>query len=130
MDGVAGDRGIYRVGAPAPRGLAGIFGSYSPTPAKTAVKYLPSKLIWLAVVLIVASGAWLVLSGSTSNTTATVEREPVRLATTSTSGPGQPAATDSAQDGSSSLNPPVTPEEAIAPVETSPVDGLKISSQS
>jgi hypothetical protein len=130
IDGMAMDTRLYRAGTTGLPGIAGIFGSYSATPAKTAVKYLPSKLIWLAVVLIVASGAWLVLSGSTSNTTATVEREPVRLATASTSGPGQPPATDSAQDGSSSLNPQVTPEEAITPVETSPVDGLKISSQS
>jgi hypothetical protein len=129
IDGMAMDTGLYRAGTTGLPGIAEIFGSYSATPAKTAVKYLPSKLIWLAVVLIAGSGAWLVLSGSTSNTTVTVEREPVRLATASTSEPAQSPATDSAQDGSS-LNPQVTPEEAIAPVETSPVDGLKISSQS
>src|SRR5205823_3356407 len=38
-------------------------------------------------------------------------------------------AMDTAQD-KSSLDPQVTPAEEIAPVETSPVDGLKISSQS
>src|SRR5207249_9689628 len=99
------------------------------TPAETAGRYFPSKLIWLSVVLIVGSGAWLLLSGSASNTTANVEPEPVRLATASTGEPAQSPATDTAQD-KSSLDPQVTPAEEIAPVETSPVDGLKISSQS
>src|SRR5258705_1132137 len=129
VDGMAMDTGLYRVQTTGLSGLAGIIGSYSAAPAKTAAKYLPSKLIWLSAVLIVASGAWLVLSGSASNTTATGQPEPVRFATASTSQPVQSPATDTMQDGSSPT-PQVTPEEAIAPVETSPVDGLKISSQS
>ena len=129
LDGMAMDTGLYRVETTGLSGLAGIFGSYSATPAETAGRYFPSKLIWLSVVLIVGSGAWLLLSGSASNTTANVEREPVRLATASTSEPAQSPATDAALDGSS-LDPQVTPAEAMAPVETSPVDGLKISSQS
>jgi len=129
IDGMAMDTRLYRAGTTGLPGIAGIFGSYSATPAKTAVKYLPSKLIWLAVVLIVGSGAWLVLSGSTSNTTAIVEREPARLAAASPSEPAQSLTTGTAQD-ESSLNPQVAPAEEIAPVETSPVDGLKISSQS
>ena len=129
LDGMAMDTGLYRVETTGLLGLAGIFGSYSATPAKTAGRYFPSKLIWLSVVLIVGSGAWLLLSGSASNTTANVEREPVRLATASTGEPAQSPATDTAQD-KSSLDPQVTPAEEIAPVETSPVDGLKISSQS
>ena len=129
LDGMAMDTGLYRVETTGLPGLAGIFGSYSAAPAKTAVKYLPSKLIWLSVVLIVGSGAWLLLSGSASNTTAIVEREPVRLATASTSEPAQSLTTGTAQD-ESSLNPQVAPAEEIAPVETSPVDGLKIASQS
>ncbi len=129
VDGMAMGTGLYRVGTTGLPGLAGIFGSYSAAPAKTAVKYLPSKLIWLSVVLIVGSGAWLLLSGSASNTTAIGEREPVRLAAASTSEPAQSPANGTAQD-ESSLNPQVTPAEEIAPVETSPVDGLKISSQS
>src|SRR5258706_11838368 len=115
---------LWRAGSSGHPGSAWFSGCFPATQQNTAVKYLPSKLIWLAVVLIAGSGAWLVLSGSTSTTTATMEREPVRLATASTSEPAQSPATDSAQDGSS-LNPQVTPEEAIAPVETSPVDGLK-----
>src|SRR5260370_18410476 len=129
VDGMAMDTGLYRAGTTGLPGIAGIIGSYSAAPAKPAAKYLPSKLIWLSAVLIVASGAWLVLSGSSTNTTATVQPEPVRFATASTSEPVQSPATDTVQDGSS-LTPQVTPEEAIAPVETSPVDGLKISSHS
>jgi type IV pilus biogenesis protein CpaD/CtpE len=123
------DTGLYRVETTGLSGLAGIIGSFSAAPAKTAGKYLPSKLIWLSAVLIVGSGAWMLLSGSASNTTATAEREPVRLATAATSEPAPSPATDTAQD-KSSLDPQATPAEAIAPVETSPVDGLRISSQS
>ena len=128
IDGMIMDTGLYRVETTGLSGLAGIIGGYSATPAKIAGKHFPSKLIWLSAVLLVGSGAWLLLSGSASNTTATAERQPVRLATATTSEPAPAPATD-AQDRSS-LDPQVTPAEAIAPVETSPVDGLKISSQS
>ena len=129
LDGMAMDTGLYRVETTGLSGLARIIGGYSATPAKIAGKYFPSKLIWLSAVVLVGSGAWMLLSGSASNTTATAERQPVRLATASTGEPAQSPATDTAQD-KSSLDPQVTPAEEIAPVETSPVDGLKISSQS
>jgi hypothetical protein len=130
FDGMAMDTGLYRVQTTGLSGLAGIIGSYSAAPAKTAGKYFPSKkLIWLSAVLIVGSGAWMLLSGSVSNTTETAEREPLRLATAATSDPAPSSDTGTAQD-KSSLNPQVTPAEAIAPAETAPVDGLKISSQS
>ena len=87
LDGMAMDTGLYRVETTGLSGLAGIFGGYSATPAETAGRYFPSKLIWLSVVLIVGSGAWLLLSGSASNTTANVEPEPVHLATASTGEP-------------------------------------------
>lgn len=127
---MAMDTGLYRVQTTGLSGLAGIIGSYSGAPAKTAGKYFPSKLIWLSAVLIVGSGAWMLLSGSVSNTTETAEREPLHLATAAaTSDPAPSPDTGAAQD-KSSLNPQVTPAETIAPVETAPVDGLKISSQS
>jgi hypothetical protein len=130
IDGMAMDTGLYRVQTTGLPGLAGIIGSYSAAPAKIAGKYFPSKkLIWLSAVLIVGSGAWMLLSGSVSNTTETAEREPLRLATAATSDPAPSPDAGTAQD-KSSLNPPVTPAEAIAPAETAPVDGLKISSQS
>src|ERR1700720_2305633 len=59
VDGMAMDTGLYRVQTTGLSGLAGIIGSYSAAPAKTAAKHLPSKLIWLSAVLIVVSGAWL-----------------------------------------------------------------------
>jgi len=122
------DTGLYRVETTGLSGLAGIIGSYSAAPGKTAGKYLPSKLVWLWVVLIVGSGAWMLLPGSGSSTTETAKREPVRLAA-ATSEPAQSPATDTAQDVFL-LNPQVTPAEATAPVESSPIDGLRISSQS
>src|SRR6266576_718730 len=108
IDGMAMGTRLYLVETTGLPGLAGIISSYSAAPAKTVARYFPSKLVWLSAVLIVASGAWLVLSGSGSKTE---------------------TATRAAQD-KSSVSPPATPEEAIAPVETSPVDGLKISAQS
>src|SRR6188508_986928 len=103
------DTGLYRVQTTGLSGLARIVGSHCAAPAKTAAKNLPSKLIWLLAVLIVAPGGWLVLSGSASNTTATVQPEPVRFATASTSGPAQSPATDGVQD-ESSFTPQVAPE--------------------
>ena len=120
------DTGLYRVETTGLSGLAGIIGSYSGEPARTAVKYFPSKLIWLLAVLLVGSGAWMV-SGSGSNTTEAAKSEPVRLATAATSEPAQLPATDTGQD-QSSIDPEATPDEAIA--KSSPLDGLKISSQS
>jgi hypothetical protein len=128
VDGTAMDTGLYRVETTELSGLAGIIGSCSAAPAKAAVKYFPMRLIWLFAVLIVGSGAWLVLSGS-SNPTETAKLEPVRLAAASTGEPAQSTTTDTTQDGSA-LNSLVTPAEEVAPVETSPIDGLKISSQS
>lgn len=126
IDGMAMGTQLYRIETTGLPGLAGIISGHSAAPAKTAARYFPSKLVWFSAVLIVASGAWLVLSGSK---TETATRAPMRLATAATSEPTQSPTTDAAQD-KSSVNPPATPEEAIAPVETSPVDGLKISSQS
>jgi hypothetical protein len=128
IDGMAMDTGLYRVETTGLSGLAGIIGSYLGGPARTAVKCFPSKLIWLLAVLIVGSGAWMV-SGSGSNTAETAKPEPVRLATAATSEPAQSPATDTAQD-QFSIDPAATPDEAIGPVKTSPLDGLKISSQS
>jgi hypothetical protein len=125
---MAMDTGLYRVETTGLSGLAGIIGSYSDGPARTAVRYVPSKLIWLLAVLIVGSGAWMV-SGSGSNTTETAKPEPMRLATAAAGEPAQSPATDTAQD-QFSIDPAATPDEAIEPVKSSPLDGLKISSQS
>jgi hypothetical protein len=80
--------------------------------------------IWLPAALIIGLGAWMLVSGSSSKTTA--ESDPVRLAVAAAPEPVP-----------SPLNPATAPVEttvplpleAIAPVEAAPVDGLKISSQ-
>ena len=94
------------------------------------------KYLWLPVVLMAGFGAWVLLPGYVGNT---AESEPMRLVKTVATEPGQSPPTDAtpamdlAKDGSqdgSSLNPAMATAEAITPVETAPVDGLKISSQS
>jgi hypothetical protein len=127
IDGMAMNTRLYRIETNGLSGLAAIIGSYSTALAKAAARYFPSKLVWLSAALIVGSGVWLLLSGSGSHTTETPKPEPVRSATAAATEPAQSSPTDTAQD-SFSLDPQVTP--AQAPVETSPVDGLKISSQS
>jgi hypothetical protein len=105
--------GLYRVQLTGVAGLArvaGISGSFLDRPETPPTNYFNSKFIWLPAVLIAGLGAWMLQSGSASNT---AENEPVRLATGTITEPLQSPAT-----------------EAVAAVETSPVDGLRISSQS
>jgi hypothetical protein len=95
----------------------GLGGGYWRQPANTTVAHLEPRFAWLAAtaVPIVGLGAWLLLSDHASNTAAS---EPVELATAVASEPeAEPA-------GEASFNPVSTPAEA------SPVEGLKISSQS
>jgi len=86
--------------------------------------------VWLpAAALITGLGAWMLLSGYVSKP---AESEPVLLATSAATGPVPPAtdvgpATDATAKGFS-FNPATS--EAIAPEQPTPVDGLKISSQS
>jgi hypothetical protein len=124
--GMKMDTGLYRIQLTGLAGLArvaGINGGFSAGPEKTATNYFNSKLIWLPAVLIAGLGAWMLLSGSASTT---AENQPVHLVTAAATEPVQMPATDAAQE-----EPWATmPADAIAPVETAPVDGLKISSQS
>jgi hypothetical protein len=103
--------GLYRIQLTGFAGLArvaGISASFRDRPEKTPTHYFNSKFIWLPAVLIAGLAAWMLKSGSD-----TAESQPVRLATAAITEPLQsPAA------------------EAVTPVETSPVDGLTISSQS
>ncbi|MDB5604774.1 MAG: hypothetical protein JWP25_1674 [Bradyrhizobium sp.] len=100
-------------------GFAGIRGSFSDRPEETA-KYFKPRFVWLAAALMAGFGAWTLLSGRASNT---AESEPVQLAAAVATEPAKSPAADSAPE--ESLSNPVA-----APVETAPVDGLKISSQS
>jgi hypothetical protein len=103
--------GLYRIQLTGVAGLArvaGISASFWDRPEKTPTHYLNSKFIWLPAVLIAGLATWMLKSGSD-----TAESQPVRLAAA--------AVTESLQSPAA---------EAVAPVEASPVDGLKISSQS
>jgi hypothetical protein len=104
---------------------------------KVAVKYFNSKYVWLPAMLVAGVGTWMLLAGYASNT---AESEPMRLATAavteptpSPTAPASDAAQDRPQDGSPvnfATAPTEAITEAITPVETAPVDGVKISSQS
>jgi hypothetical protein len=124
--GMTMDTGLYRIELTGLAGLArvaGINGSFLAWPEKTATNYFNSKFIWLPAVLIAGLGAWMLLSGSASNT---AEKQPVRLVTAAATEPVQMPATDAAQEGSWAT----MPADAITPAEAAPVDGLRISSQS
>jgi hypothetical protein len=96
------------------------------------------KYVWLLAILIAGFGTWL-LAGFAGKT---AESKPMRLPTTVTTDPAQAptsatsSALDAAQIRSSQANQPVTLAttnafaEAITPLETAPVDGLTIASQS
>jgi hypothetical protein len=127
LTGQSGLAGLARV--------AGLGGRFSGLLEKTPAKYFQSKFIWVPAVLIVGVAAWMLLPGSSGNV---AERQTVGLAAAASTEPVQSPATQTAQDGSS-VAPPSAPAptevsamalEAIAPVGTSPVDALKISSQS
>jgi len=108
--------GLYRIQLTGVAGLArvaGISASFWDRPEKTPTHYFNSKFIWLPAVLIAGLAAWMLKSGSD-----TAESQPVRLATAAITEPLQSSATEE-------LTPVVD-----TPAETSPVDGLKISSQS
>ena len=89
-------------------------------PENPATRYFRSELVWPAM-LAAGLAAWMLMSGYV---TKSAESEPVRLATA--------VAPEPAVDPTPamSLNPPATAGEAITPLETAPVDGLRISSQS
>jgi len=130
------DTGLYRIELTGLAGLprlarlarfAGISVVFSGRPEKTAFQNFRAGFVWLPAVLIAGFGAWVLLSGDASNTAVS---EPVHLATAVATEPVESSNPDLAQDGPS-LNPPApAPAEGATPAEMSPVDGLKISSQS
>jgi hypothetical protein len=116
--------------------LARISGDgFSDQPEKVEARTFRRGFVWLLAALMIGLAAWMLMSGSSSKTT-TAESEPVRLATAAAAPEPAPSpAPDLTQDGSvpAPAAPPVqalAPAEAPAAVETAPVDGLKISSQS
>jgi hypothetical protein len=89
------------------------------------VRYFRSGFFWLPVALIAGLAAWTLLADYASKP---AESEPVSLATAVVGEPAPVAAVVPA-NSVPAFDPPTAGGEAIAPVETAPVDGLKISSQ-
>src|SRR4051812_14175828 len=114
---LAGFSGLSRLGAP----FSG---------QKTTAQSLKRGLMWLPTVLIAAVGAWLMLTSDASNTAVSEPvTEPVRLATATVNEASQSASPEAAGEEESPLNPP-TAALGTVPTEMTPVEGLKIASQS
>lgn len=107
--------------------LAGLAESGGPSgrPENSPPRYLGSAYVWVAVALTAGMGAWALLSGYAGKP---AESEPVRLAAAVAAEPAPPPAV-TPLPSVYAFNPPTAEGEAIAPEETAPVDGLKISSQ-
>jgi hypothetical protein len=113
--------GLYRIEL---NGLAGPGDNPSVRPA--AAKYLRSAFVWLPVALVAGFGAWMLVSGYSSDT---AESEPVHLAAAVGNEPVQSSIPATAQN-EPWFSPANSPVDSAAPAVTSPLDGLKISSQS
>jgi hypothetical protein len=105
--------------------LNGMAGSIGDWPGKTRIGYFKFGLVWLPASLIAAVGAWMLLSGYASKP---AEGEPVVLAMAVAATPEPPAAVATNTTKDLSFDPATS--EAITPEQTTPIDGLKISSQS
>jgi hypothetical protein len=108
--------GLYRTELTRFTGLGGRSRTENP-----AAGYFRWGFVWLPATLVAGLGAWMLMSGYVSQR---AESEPVRLATAAAPEP----AVDPAP--AMSLNPPATAGEVFTPLETAPVEGLRISSQS
>ena len=110
--------------------LAGIAGIGLSAPVsgwsgKTRIGYFKFGLVWLPAAMIAGAGVWMLLAGYASKP---AEGEPVVPATAVATN-GEPVAAGTGNATNAFLFNPGT-SEAITPEQTTPVDGLKISSQS
>ena len=112
VGGMTMDAGLSRIE------LAGLGGGSSGRPENGSVGYFRSAFVWLPATLMAGLGAWVLLSGYAGKSAGS---EPVRLAAAVAAQPAPAVAP--------AFDPPTAAGEAIAPEETAPVDGLKISSQ-
>jgi hypothetical protein len=103
----------------------GLGGNFSDRPGTAPAKLFTPRSVGMLAVLLAGLGTWVLLSGYGSDT---AESEPVRLATATIVEPAQSPIPENAEEGALP-NPAAFPAEA-APPEATPVDGLKISSQS
>src|ERR1700744_1467102 len=103
-------------------GMTGLAGGW---PSRTSIRFFKFGLVWFPAALIAGLGAWMLLSGYASKP---AESEPMVLATATLSDPAPPAAATDTPVKTLAFNPATS--EAITPEQTTPLDGLKISSQS
>jgi hypothetical protein len=107
-------------------GPASTGGGHSGRPGKSANNRLRSRLVWLPIALIAGFGAWMLLSGYSSKP---AESEPVRPVPVVATEPA-PLAAAAPTASVAVSDPPSVTGEAIVPGEATPIDRLKISSQS
>jgi len=100
-------------------GMTGFAGGW---PSRTGIRFFKFGLVWF---LVAGLGAWMLLSGYASKP---AEGEPMVLATATISDPTPPAAATDTPAKTLAFNPATS--EAITPEQTTPLDRLKISSQS
>ena len=94
-------------------------------PSKPRIGYFKFGLVWLPAALIAGLGAWALASGYASEP---AEGEPAVLATAVVAEPARPAVATDPAIKPVTFNPATS--EAITPEQATPLDGLKISSQS
>jgi hypothetical protein len=102
--------------------LADIGGSFPVRPSQTAT-FLGTRFVWLPVAAIVGLGAWMLVFRTTGDAARSHPAAKVNFATAASIQPSRLSDANPALDPSQ-FNP------AAAPAERTPVDGLKISSQS
>jgi hypothetical protein len=109
--------GLFRIEAAGPAHSSGFSG-------RPAARLFNNKLVWLALLLIVAAGAWKMLSEDAAGR---AEGQTVGRSNFATTASIQPAPSSDADPALSVPRSSTAPDIATEPA---PVDGLKISSQS
>ena len=88
---------------------------------RSAIEYFRSRLVWLPAVLIAALGGWMVFSGHAPDGAG---KQPAGKADIAAIAPAESAPSPDPARNAAQFNP------APAPAEATPVNGLRISSQS
>jgi hypothetical protein len=118
MGGMAMHADLFHFESPR---LADLSRRFSARTARSAVEYFRSRLIWLPPILIAGLAGWTVFSGHANDSAANQPAGRANLAAVTADQPVQ--STDPAR-----IAAPFDP--ATAPAEASPMNGLRISSQS
>ena len=108
--------GLFRIESAGPAECEGFWG-------RPAARLFKNKLIWLPVVLVVAAGAWKMLSEDAAGRAKGQTVGRTNFVTTASIQPSPSSDTGPASSASQSFAP-------AGPPEAAPVNGLKISSQS